>query len=38
MPSVRVNKAKLALGSANLSNREVGERTFEFFYKREVDD
>lgn len=36
-PSARVDRVRRALGDANLSNRDVGIQTFEYFYKREVN-
>jgi|SRR6185437_9474530 len=35
-PMARVDRVREALGSSQLSNREVGERTFDYYYRRFV--
>ncbi len=34
---IRVDRVRKALGDENLSQRDVGLQTFDYFYKREVD-
>jgi hypothetical protein len=37
-PKTEIDRVRDALGDKSLSNREVGERTFEYYYKREADE
>ena len=37
-PTAQIAKVKTALGNANMSNREAGSRTFDYYIKNEVEE